>query len=839
MKASEWKEKFAPLSEVRLSQSGKDRVVAALEREAALPGPERGTGTVKSTARGLIWWAGTVAVAAAVVAFAVFSHNHGRSLPPVNPGSVNSASHGAAGQNAGPVSLATIHMVSDRVGWATGQKGQVLRTEDGGATWRDVTPANVNGPTGAAVDLQGIDAAHAWLAAAPETINGSKPIVVYRTADGGRNWQETATGVTGTPQIRFLDQKTGFILVHQGAAAGEEGATLLRSDDGGANWKTVLTASPAAPTIPDNSIVGGDKNGFGFADAEDGYLTGYMGGSGILFYATHDGGRTWKSQKLPIPQGYYTTDDGSNESLPPAFFGTRDGILSVRLTQGTGQAMHKVMVFYVTHDVGRTWTPMSGVPDDENGLQWSFADVNHGFATYGSAIYRTADAGQHWTTVQPNVSLNGITALDFRTAEEGWAIVNGSLLETTDSGRTWKDLYHPPTPDRTVSYTQIQFRSLHMADDLVGWASALDGHVWHTADGGASWTDVTPNNIPGPTPATTSLAPFFLTGSANTMWVLDTRSDTAYRTTDGGAHWQKGQALKLSLVNDGAVDMSFIDQNHGWLMVSSGGLDQVGELFRSTNGGVTWTEVARTGQGGTLPSGGAIAFSPTVAGLGWLRPDPQALQVQGPPPYTPLYVTQDGGKTWKPASLPLPGGYENQPSAGHPYAYVGLPTFPSGADGTMSVTLFGGKYNQAVYLTTTDGGAHWTASKPLDVGSTWGTQMSWVSAGTGWVYVADGNNFYRTDDGGRSWTAVHPNQQFYQYLPKDTLQQLGEFGFAPDGQMGWATTLAGALTFTYDGGQTWGPPGKPGAATEASKLSLADLASGAGQIVNARSVRPQ
>lgn len=354
-------------------------------------------------------------------------------------GSVNPVSNFSLHESSVLVSLASIHMVSDQVGWATGQKDPVLRTDDGGATWCDVTPLSLNDPVGTVMDLTEIDPDHAWLAVAPLTndVNGYGPIVVYRTEDGGKNWQKSITSVTGTPQIRFLNDNTGFIMADQGGGLGSEMVALLRSGDGGENWKTVT------PGTPDSPISGGDKSGFGFANAEEGYVAGTGHGSAILFYVTHDGGKTWQQQTLPIPHGY-TADGGAATAEEPVFFGQLDGVLPVAFHQ-----MGQPTVFYFTHDDGGTWTPTTGVKGGKNLVIWSFADMNHGFATDGSVIYRTTDAGQHWTKVQPNISLKDVTQLDFRTSDEGWAIVNGRLLKTTDGGRIWSPVVTAATPQST------------------------------------------------------------------------------------------------------------------------------------------------------------------------------------------------------------------------------------------------------------------------------------------------------------------------------------------------------------------------------------------------------
>lgn len=80
------------------------------------------------------------------------------------------------------VRLRGISAASDRVGWASGAGGTVLRTVDGGRQWQVV------GVPGAGEldfrDIQGFDADRAVVL----SIGPGEASRVYRTADGGRNW---------------------------------------------------------------------------------------------------------------------------------------------------------------------------------------------------------------------------------------------------------------------------------------------------------------------------------------------------------------------------------------------------------------------------------------------------------------------------------------------------------------------------------------------------------------------------------------------------------------------------------------------------------------------------
>jgi photosystem II stability/assembly factor-like uncharacterized protein len=79
-----------------------------------------------------------------------------------------------------PVSYRALHVVDDRVVWVGGSKGQVLRTQDGGATWDSVGPAGRG-----EADFRSI---WAWDAKTACIAIAGTPAEVYRTEDGGRQW---------------------------------------------------------------------------------------------------------------------------------------------------------------------------------------------------------------------------------------------------------------------------------------------------------------------------------------------------------------------------------------------------------------------------------------------------------------------------------------------------------------------------------------------------------------------------------------------------------------------------------------------------------------------------
>ncbi|MGQ4582944.1 WD40/YVTN/BNR-like repeat-containing protein [Lysobacter sp. F60174L2] len=89
-----------------------------------------------------------------------------------------------ASQDSGvDVRLRGMSAVSDKVAWASGGDGTVLRTVDGGRQWQVI---RVPGAAGLDFrDIEGVDANRAVVL----SIGPGEASRVYRTADGGRSWQ--------------------------------------------------------------------------------------------------------------------------------------------------------------------------------------------------------------------------------------------------------------------------------------------------------------------------------------------------------------------------------------------------------------------------------------------------------------------------------------------------------------------------------------------------------------------------------------------------------------------------------------------------------------------------
>jgi photosystem II stability/assembly factor-like uncharacterized protein len=159
-------------------------------------------------------------------------------------------------------------------------------------------------------------------------------------------------------------------------------------------------------------------------------------GEGGLF-ESFDGGLTWKERSLEPPSGV-SSSEGLRYALPT--FSGRRGILPVQDGDRVG--------FYATTDGGRSWRLASRValPGGSKEARVIAASLDAWWVVSGGGVLVTADAGRSWQRGERQ----GLPAVvfDFEAADarKAWAAVfdrggAAGLYETTDGGATW----HPAT----------------------------------------------------------------------------------------------------------------------------------------------------------------------------------------------------------------------------------------------------------------------------------------------------------------------------------------------------------------------------------------------------------
>ncbi len=187
--------------------------------------------------------------------------------------------------------LRGLSAVDRHVAWASGARGTVLRTVDGGRTWRQVGP-----PDTAALDFRDIEAFDARTAVALSIGNGEDSRI-YRTTDGGATWTET---FRNTEAAAFYDCVAFFDERH-GLAAGDpvDGHfRILSTSDGGRSWR--LVPDKGIPPAIDGEF---EFSASGQCITTTGKRDAWIAtGGGTVARVLHsaDRGRTWTVSDTPL-----------------------------------------------------------------------------------------------------------------------------------------------------------------------------------------------------------------------------------------------------------------------------------------------------------------------------------------------------------------------------------------------------------------------------------------------------------------------------------------------------------------------------------------------------------
>ncbi len=386
-----------------------------------------------------------------------------------------------------PVTLIFIDMVDQKTGWGiessrpvrtvygywitTDSTSRVVRTIDGGRTWRDVNPL-----TGAFDQRSffALDSRRAWAGSVEDGTNGAL-FTLWSTTDGGQSWQSSISSYDENyvlnywRHLYFVNSQTGwFIWDHQVADK---------------MWDTYITkAAEGGKSMELPTLLPGRNawryTGIAFIDEKVGFLgsdlaidlgIGYMGSkvtdyingkSTPIIQKTIDGSQTWSNVSLPrlspIPDELRTLPDRLNtrakeENRPDDYYQIMDcdenqliripphGIGTQVTCQLEADFRTKFDYYYLSTDDGQNWHSWLSTGNEyffNSTVGWRLFFPG---GSQSSQLQQTVDAGWTWKAIK---TASWQTAnFDFNSDQVGWAIVsdgkNISLVQTFNGGKSW------------------------------------------------------------------------------------------------------------------------------------------------------------------------------------------------------------------------------------------------------------------------------------------------------------------------------------------------------------------------------------------------------------------
>ncbi|HVN77284.1 MAG TPA: hypothetical protein VMT19_13280 [Thermoanaerobaculaceae bacterium] len=479
--------------------------------------------------------------------------------------------------------------------YACGQYGQVLRSDDGGATWSSVSQGL---PPGTTVDA---------LAVGPDSdatvYAGARGGFVFRSSDGGDTW---ATGSAGLPDDASAQVWLLTADFHAPARLlalvndDHGGSGVYRSENDGETWSPLLLQpgytrpSALALTPHDPARI-------------------YAAAGGEVFLSTDDGA-SWRPVANPVAEGIGIAQLVVDPDDPDVLYAaTSDGPGVLR-----------------SLDAGRTWAPSAHGLSATAIRTLAYGPAPNGalHATDGSThLFTSNGQGERWNDVGP-VSLcffANTLLVNPANQETLYLGCSAGVFKSLDAGLSWGwmknglDAVEQEVDSLAVDPTNTL--TLYAGSRRFFDMGRLWGNVMYkTTNGGENWSTAISGLPTDP-------------GAINAIAVDPRRSATVYaggkglwRSVDGGGHW----ALYSSLADYPSLAAIVVDPRDSDTVLCAALSPQLigGKVYTVTRGGAN--VLASVPPGGS----GALAVDPVNA---------STLYAGG---YGGVSMSVDGGTTW-------------------------------------------------------------------------------------------------------------------------------------------------------------------------------------------------
>ncbi len=564
----------------------------------------------------------------------------------------------AQGEAAGRVSAIVVDPRDPAAVYVAAAQGGVWKSTDSGASWTPLTDALSSLASGAlALDPSNPDVVYYGTGEQHYSGDSFYGDGLYRSTDGGATWVKIASAASvgsyiARVSVNAADPNVLMVASNRG---------LVRSTDAGATWSVRLfggwandlVQDPANPGVAYTSLdgvgvhkttdggatwsrLGGGLPGSGYrrinlalAPSDPLVLyASFVAPNGALFgmYRTTDGGATWAllaaTPNYLGTQGWYDNCLAVDPANPNVCYAggvfpynasvrgvikTTDGGASwTDITAGAGGQVHPDQHVLVFGPDGTLWLGNDGGvwKSTNGGTGW--INRNHGLGV--TQFYTLGLHPSSASRVLGGTQDNG--TLEFRGLESWSQVMSG------DGGPTLYAWHNPDIYYTTYVFLDPLFKFYQgtllgsvtgpwgAAEDRADWCNGplvtdpnvanrlLAGtyRVWRSLDGGATWGNALSGDLTGGNGVLRAIA--VATGASNTIYT-GSSDGRVYHTTNASQWTLRNAGLPVAPIPD--VVVSPANPQVAYLCADR---SSAGRVFRTTDAGLTWTDLT-----GDLPAG--------------------------------------------------------------------------------------------------------------------------------------------------------------------------------------------------------------------------------------------
>ncbi|MDO6597466.1 hypothetical protein Q4512_11115 [Oceanihabitans sp. 2_MG-2023] len=481
----------------------------------------------------------------------------------------------------------------------------ILKSEDGGVTWNT---------TSLVFDPASYEEKLSKLLMDPN--DPLKMIVAssygaYYTTDGWDTYY-SSTFSSGTPVLKDMEFKPGLLNAGTVYASGTE---FYKSTDFGATWSLAGNGLPTSNVSRIALAVTPGNDSYVYAVIGKDSDQSYMG----TYRSTDSGNNFTTMSTTPNLLGY---DFDGSDSGGQAFY---DLAIVASPT-----APNTITVGGVNHwqstDGGVNWSNKSvwnsgEIHADVHELVYKPGSSSIMYSSNDGGFYISTDNGDQWTDISGNLAIGQVVKLGL-SSNNPFGIVageqdNGTILNDVSlndwygiNGGDGGECFIDYTDDNIIyvqyvegKYSRVEYPAETNTPIQSGLPTGIDFYspfkmdpvnhlklysggtptLYTSVDQGNNWSAL------GTSPGTGSITDFVVAPSDPTV-IYTVQMDAISKSTNSGGSFTDITGTLPTTVAFSSITVSNIDANKVWVTYS--GYDSVNKVFKSTDGGVTWTNIS-------------------------------------------------------------------------------------------------------------------------------------------------------------------------------------------------------------------------------------------------------